>query len=277
MKALAAGILALFALVVPASPAAASGHHQHRTKPKASAVAVVAVTSWWHPTRGMTWQWQLSGQLDLTVAASVYDLDAFDSPSTAVTKLHAAGRKAICYVSAGSYENWRPDASRYPAAVLGRALDGWAGERWLDVRRWDVLQPILADRFAMCRQKGFDAVEPDNIDGYQNGTGFALTAADQLTFNRHLADLAHGLGLAVGLKNDVDQAATLGPSFDFAVNEQCVQYRECGALSGFVAANKPVFHVEYDLSVSQFCPTARSLGFSSMRKHYELDAWRQPC
>ena len=61
--------------------------------------------------------------------------------------------------------------------MLGKELDGWPGERWLDVRRWDVLEPILAARFDVCRQKGFDAVEPDNVDGYANESGFPLTAS----------------------------------------------------------------------------------------------------
>jgi hypothetical protein len=250
----------LFSFVLPAHPAAAA-----------------STVDWWHPVRGLSWQWQLSGKLDQTAKVDVYDVDAFETPATAVSTLHSAGRKAICYVNVGARENWRPDAGRYPAAVLGKAMDGWPGERWLDIRRWDVLQPILADRFAMCRRNGFDGVEPDNADGYANSTGFKLTATDQLTFNRNVAGLAHGLGLAVGLKNDVEQAKALLPSFDFAVNEECVRYNECGSLSGFITANKPVFHVEYDLSVTQFCPKARSLGFSSMRKHEELDAWRQPC
>ena len=42
----------------------------------------------------------------------------------------------------------------------------------------------MAARFDLCRQKGFDAVEPDLVDGYIQTTGFPLTAADQLTYNR---------------------------------------------------------------------------------------------
>jgi hypothetical protein len=243
----------------------------------ASAVPAQAATTWWHPTPGLTWQWQLTGTLDRTVAADVYDIDAFDASATSVAALHAAGRKVICYVSAGSYENWRPDASRFPSTVLGKALDGWAGERWLDVRRWDVLGPIMADRFSMCQKKGFDAVEPDNVDGYANANGFRFTANDQLTYNRNIAALAHSLGLAVGLKNDLDQVSTLVPAFDFAVNEECAMYNECGGLKAFVSAGKPVFHVEYDLAVTSFCSKTKPLGFSSMRKHLDLDAWRQPC
>lgn len=236
-----------------------------------------AALDWWHPTKGLSWQWQLSGTLDLTVNAQVYDVDAVDTTAAQVATLHAAGRKAICYVDAGSWEAYRPDASRYPSVVMGSAMDGWPDERWVDVRRWDVLGPILAARFAVCRQKGFDGVEADNVDGYTNDTGFPLTATDQLTFNRSLATLAHSTGLAIGLKNDLDQVTALAPVFDFAVNEQCVQYSECGVLKTFTAAGKPVFHTEYNLATTTFCPKTVPMGFSSIRKHLALDAWRQTC
>jgi hypothetical protein len=233
--------------------------------------------SWWRPTPGLTWQWQLSGTVDRTVVANVYDVDGLDTPAATVAALHKAGRKVICYVNAGAYENWRVDKARFPAAVLGKPLDGWAGERWLDIRRWDVLEPIMRARFQTCRTKGFDGVEPDNVDAYANASGFRLTANDQLMYNRRIAALAHSLGLAVGLKNDVEQAAALAPAFDFAVNEECAAYAECAALKVFIAARKPVFHVEYEVSVASFCPTTRALGFTSMRKRWELDRWRQPC
>jgi hypothetical protein len=225
----------------------------------------------------LSWQWQLRGKLDLGVPVDVYDIDAVESTAADVATLHRAGRKVICYVNAGAYEDFRPDRTRFPAAALGKPLDAWPGERWLDIRRWDVLEPILRDRFTACREKGFDAVEPDNVDGYANNSGFPLTADDQLAFNRRIADLAHRHGLAVGLKNDFEQAAPLAPSFDFAVAEECARYGECELLRAFTAAAKPVFHVEYDLSVDRFCAATRQLGFSSMRKRLDLDAWRQPC
>ena len=240
--------------------------------------SAVPAGSWWRPRAGLTWQWQLSGPLDRGVSAEVYDVDAVNTSAEDVAALHAAGRKVICYVDAGSYEPGRPDAGRFPAAVLGKELDGWPGERWLDVRRWDVLEPILAARFDTCRQKGFDAVEPDNVDGYQNESGFPLTASDQLVFNKRLADLAHKRGLAVGLKNDIDQVAELQPHFDFAVNEECMQYDECDPLRAFVAAGKPVFHVEYDENLlAQVCASPSTAGFSSLIKNLDLDAWRVTC
>lgn len=135
----------------------------------------------------------------------------------------------------------------------------------------------MAKRLDMCRAKGFDAVEPDNMDGYRNRTGFPLTAADQLRYNRLIARLARERGLAVGLKNDLDQIPQLLADFDFAVNEQCAEYDECGRLVPFVKAGKAVFHVEYELETEEFCPEARELGLSSMRKKYELGVWRRAC
>ena len=160
-------------------------------------------------TVGATWDLQLSGAVDTSVDAAVYDIDGSDNSGAVVAALHAAGRRAVCYVDAGSWEDWRADAGRFPASVRGNALDGWPGERWLDIRRIDTLKPLMADRFDTCKAKGFDGVDPDNVDGYNNSTGFPLSAADQIAYNKMLAGLAHDRGLAIGLKNDLDQVAAL--------------------------------------------------------------------
>jgi hypothetical protein len=230
----------------------------------------------WQPRPGTPWQWQLSGAVDTSVQAPVYDIDGFENSADVVRRLHAAGRKVICYVNAGAWESFRPDAKAFPAAVLGKG-NGWQGERWLDIRRVESLRPLMAARFDMCRARGYDAVEPDNLDGYTNDTGFALTGGQQLAYNRMIAGLAHQRGLAVGLKNDPDQVAALVRDFDFSVDEQCAQFKECGAFTPFVAAGKAVFHVEYQLTAGQFCAETEKLGLSSMVKHLNLDAWRRAC
>ena len=249
----------------PGSPAAGSS----ATGPS------TALLNWWHPQAGLTWQWQLSGTVDTSVNVQVYDIDG-DNDASVVAALHAAGRKVICYVDAGSYESFRADADEFPASVLGKS-NGWPGERWLDIRQIAILKPIMAARFAACAKKGFDGIEADNVDGYENDTGFDLTADDQLAYNRMLAALAHADGLAIGLKNDPDQVEQLLPSFDFSVDEQCFEYQECDELVPFIKADKPVFEVEYNLQTSQFCTQAAALGFSSMRKNLALDEPRWPC
>lgn len=231
----------------------------------------------WRPAPGVTWQWQLTTPVDQSVDAAVYDIDLFENPASVVAALHASGRRVVCYVSVGSSEPYRPDAARFPPDVVGAPVEGFPDERWLDVRQVEVLEPIMAARLDLCRGKGFDAVEPDLVDAYAHRSGFHITAADQLRYNRRIAALAHERGLAVGLKNDGAQVRELAGSFDFAVVEECVQYDECSAFTPFVKAGKAVFHAEYTLEPRQFCPSTAPLGFSSIRKRVELDAYRQPC
>jgi len=230
----------------------------------------------WHPKPRLTWQWQLTEPVDTSVNAQVYDIDGTENDGAVVARLHTAGRKVICYVNAGAYESFRPDASRFPAAVIGKS-NGWPDERWLDIRQLRTLTPIMSARFRACARKGFDGVEADNVDGYQNDSGFPLSAADQLAYNRLLASLAHADGLAIGLKNDLDQVPQLLPAFDFSVDEQCAEYSECDRLKPFTDAGKAVFQVEYNLDLNQFCTETTALGLSSMRKNTKLDAARWPC
>ena len=207
----------------------------------------------------------------------MYDIDLFDTSEALVTELHRQGRKVVCYMNAGGWEDWRPDADQFPRAVIGSNLDDWEGERWLDIRRMDVLGPIMEARMDLCKAKGFDGIEPDNVDGFLNETGFQLTYEDQLRYNVWLANGAHERRLSIGLKNDMDQIPDLLPYFDWALNEQCFEYEECETLLPFIEAGKSVFHVEYELRAAEFCERAKALQFNSMRKRWELDAWREPC
>ncbi|WP_432572595.1 endo alpha-1,4 polygalactosaminidase [Kineococcus sp. SYSU DK005] len=231
---------------------------------------------WWRPEPGTPWQWQLSGDLDLSVDVPVYDVD-YQVPREVVDRLHAQGRRVICYVSAGTVEEYRDDAHRFPDEVVGNVLGDWPDERWLDVRRLDVIGPVLLERLDVCRAKGFDAVEPDNVDAWANDSGFDLTGEDQLRFNRWLAAAAHERGMGVALKNDLDQVPELVGDFDFAVNESCARYEECDALQPFVDAGKAVLHVEYGLTPAEFCEVGHRPGFSSMLKEGDLTAYRYVC
>ena len=230
----------------------------------------------WRPAPQTTWQWQLTTPVDQSVAAKMFDIDLFDNSASVVASLHRRGDRVICYLDAGTYENFRPDAHAFPQSVLGET-NGWPGERWLDIRRLSALEPIMRARFQMCKNKGFDGVEADNVDGYTNRTGFPLSGSDQLTYNKWLARTAHSLGLSIALKNDLDQARQLQPDFDYALDEQCFQYTECALLRPFVAAHKAVFEVEYNLSPGRFCRQSRNDGFMSMRKGLNLGAQRSVC
>ena len=236
---------------------------------------------WWKPGIETTWQWQLGEPpIDRSFDVDVYDIDLFDNEASTVDALHAQGRKVICYVSVGSWEDWRPDKDQFPDSVIGKKYGGWPGEKWLDIRQIDLLAPIMRARLDACAAKGFDGVEPDNVDGYTNNTGFPLTYQDQLRYNTWLADQAHARGLSIGLKNDPDQVADLLPHFDWAMTEGCFDQGWCEEMAPFIRSGKPVFAAEYTdtgITLDQFCSQATAMNVSAILKNRELDAWRQDC
>lgn len=236
--------------------------------------------TWWRPTAGLTWQWQIgNNEIDTTIEADVYDVDLYVDQAI-LDELHARGRKVICYISVGSWEDWRPDKDRFPPEVLGKDYEGWQGEKWLDIRQIDKLAPILRARLDLCKAKGFDAVEPDNMEIYTNDTGFPLTYEDQLRFALWLAEEAHRRGLAIGQKNAADMVGDLVNVFDFAITEDYFYYGIAETMLPYLQAGKPVFAAEYtDLpgDFEAFCRQSRQLGFSTILKHRELDAWVKFC
>jgi len=236
---------------------------------------------WWRPAPGLTWQWHLSEPpVDTSVDADVYDIDLFDNDASVIDELHAQGRKVICYISVGSQEDWRPDADQFPAEVLGNDYDGWPGEKWLDIRRIDLLAPILRARLDLCKAKGFDAVEPDNIEIYDNNTGFPLTYADQLAYAHWLADEAHARGLAIGIKNAPDMVTDSLSFFDFAITEDAFYYNWAEQMLPFIAAGKPIFAAEYtdmDVDFDAACTWGRQHNVSFILKNRTLTAFRVIC
>ncbi len=248
----------------------------------------VPCKSCWHPRQHESWQIQLDSTPKRPfLKVAMTEVDGFDTSAGTVAALHRTltGRGVVCYIDAGTWENWRPDAREFPRYLLGKPDGPWHGERWLDIARFHgILGQIMQARARMCQRKGFNAIDFDNVDGYANKTGFALTAADQLHYDIFLANTAHRLGLAVALKNDLAQVPTLLKYFDFAVDEQCFQYRDCLSaqnggygLDEFTAAHKAVFDIEYKLKRTQFCPQAIKDNFNAIRKGLNLGPWRQAC
>jgi hypothetical protein len=241
--------------------------------------------SWvWKPAPRTTWQWQITGRVDESVKAAMYDIDLFDARpgqinAGVIGRLHAKGVVVVCYLDTGAWESYRPDAGRFPRSVIGNPT-GWEGERWLDLRKgsWPKFAPIIWKRLDLAKRLGCDGVEPDQNNPVGNRPGFPLTLADQKAWYLEVARQAHRRGLSVGMKNGIQSIdRDTVAAFDWALNEQCFQYSECARLRPFTRAGKAVFQVEYDLAPSAFCAQARRLGFSSLRKHPKLGAWRIAC
>jgi endo-alpha-1,4-polygalactosaminidase (GH114 family) len=284
----------------------------------------------WEPSPGDRWQYQLessnrrlapTGGIDASICErphsggacvrpDVFDIDLYVDGQVsgndhtvnvaAVQAIHDRGADAVCYVSAGTAERFRPDYARYVASdrrhhhrLLGKPFsDRFPNEYWLNLANGDGQRDFILGRVEArtekCARAGFDGIEYDVVDAYAQGrgvTGWRITARQQLAFNRALAAIAHRNGLSVGLKNDLGQVPKLEPRFDFAINEQCFQYRECAnnpapGYRAFTRAGKAVLAVEYRLEPKRFCGRAADLGISAIKKasDFSLSArpWR-PC
>lgn len=269
---------------IPSVPLASPGNQPFEREVYLPLVSQTEVTTQiWHPQPGLSWQWDLSDERpSTTVAAAVYDVDLYTDQSV-LNDLKGRGVRLICYISVGSWEEWRPDANQFPAEVLGNAYEGWPGERWLDIRQIDKLAPIMKARFDLCASKGFDAIEPDNMEVSSNNSGFLITVEDERRYALWLAEQAHQRRLAIGMKNTAYLVKSLLPDFEFILTEDCFAQGWCADVRPFIEHGKAVFAAEYsdEMTEAQFkaqvCPQATEWRFSTILKHRLLDAWRVAC
>lgn len=234
-------------------------------------------SSRYNPEVGISWHLQLTGEINTSRNVDLYDIDLEEVSQEVIDELHSKGIKVICYFSAGTWESYRADANQFPREVLGNALEDWPDEKWLDISNYEAFAHIMRGRFDLAVQKRCDGVDPDNVDAFQNNSGFDLSYEDQLTYNKWLAEEAHKRNLAISLKNDLDQIKDLVDYFDFAINEQCFSYKECNLLTPFIEQGKPVLGVEYELELDEFCTEANNLNFSWLKMDYDLDGGRRGC
>jgi len=233
------------------------------------------------PKFGDSFQWDLSEPpLDTTVQADIYDVDYENTSKETIEQLHKQSKKVICYINVGAWEEYRDDADVFPQEVLGNDYEGWEGEIWLDISNYQLFTEILEKRFDLAKSKECDGIEPDNIQGYQEDTGFDLTYDDQFEFNKWIAELAHNRNMSIGLKNDPDQVHDLLEYYDWALIEDCHVWDFCNKFTPFIEADKPVFQVEYtdnDISLDDFCNDAENRSFTALLKNRELDSWIKQC
>lgn len=245
------------------------------------------------PAAGDTWNYVLHNPIadpsKIDTKIAVWGIDLFDNTAATISTMKSKGANVICYFSAGSYEDWRPDASSFIVDDLGNDLDGWPGEKWADIRIKNV-RDIMISRLDLAASKGCNGVDPDNVDGYSNDNGLGLKEADSIDYITFLANEAHKRGLTISLKNAGSIIPDVIDCVDFSVNEQCHQFKECSTFATFIKHKKPVFQVEYpkgddvndnkpvsDSKKNAICKDPTSVGFSTIIKNMDLDDWIQKC
>lgn len=175
--------------------------------------------------------YQLGGAYAPPAGVKIVSRDRTESP--------AAGLYNICYVNGfqiqpGEASDWMTNHADLILRDGGGQpiIDADWNEMLIDVstaaKRTQVAA-IVGGWIDGCKQKGFDAIEIDNLDSYSRSQG-------KLTENTNVAAMglfsaaAHGKGLAIAQKNSseiVPRKAELGT--DFAVAEECNTFDECDA------------------------------------------------
>ena len=267
-----------------------------------------ATATWWQPGPLNSWAYVIGENYPLSIPPVVdgvaTDVQAVDADlgdqdgltaggvlvadpiiESSVAAIHSMGAKAICYVDAGTAENWRSDYGEFDPSELGGAVPGWPGEEFINVADWstavpagyETLQTIMTNRVTLCKQEGFDAVEMDNVDAYSDGDigDFTLTMAQEEAYLEELIPIVHDDGMAFFLKNEINGdslISTIAPLVDGEIDEQCWQYNECSALDIFVQEGKPILNIEYSSSESepQTCPEALAFPMATIHAGVDL-------
>lgn len=266
------------------SPSASAGTNETAPAPASPP------TSIWQPPVGASWQIVLSEKVPIengkpSPDVDIYDMDLFDVEASTISALHAAGKKVICYFSAGSYEDWRPDAKDWDQGDLGADLQGWAGEKWVKTGSAKV-RAIMAARLKMAADKGCDAVDPDNVDAYNNENGLGLSEGDAADYVKFLAAESAKHNMGCGLKNAAGIVPQVKDDIQFSVVEECAKFGECTSYKPIIEADKPVFQIEYPSQAGTEMPSdalpAECFAdgadkFSTLLKKMNLDTWVQTC
>ncbi|KAF9255510.1 glycoside hydrolase family 114 protein [Marasmius fiardii PR-910] len=176
--------------------------------------------------------YQIGGAYTPDADVKVVTRDRTESP--------AQGKYNICYVNAfqtqpdeGSF--WKTPERDH--LLLRNSSGGyfidpeWPDEIMLDTSTDENRQQIamiINGWVSDCKQKGFNAIEADNLDTFSRSKEL-LTADNNLALAKLLTAYAHSIDMAFGQKNagDIAARAKSEAGFDFAVVEQCQEFEEC--------------------------------------------------
>ena len=217
------------------------------------------------PGSDVRWFAQLDGTVDVAQTADLFYLDPDQQHASGLAALRARGRHYLCYLSAGSVEDFRNDATEFPDRAIGKQLVGFSNERWLDVRD-PTVRELMARRVTALAEQGCDGVPPSSLAVHAADTGFDLTATDALDYARWLAERIHAAGMSAGLTGPTELTGELWPSFDFGLAIGCVNGSQCAEYTAFTRAKKPVLHLELgdESAAPALCNAAISLGFEAL-------------
>jgi hypothetical protein len=181
-----------------------------------------------------------------------------------IANINKAGKKTVCYIDAGTLESWRTDKEEFVISTdnkLAKKYKGFGGsEQWFDITKWEQIKAPMTARIQNAASKGCYAVELDNTDCYGNmcvpGYSYDQLLSYEKEYTSWLFAEVHSHNMAAGIKNSQELFPTLENVADFAINEQCMDFNECGLYKPFTSSNRVVFNVEYNNHGGKVCSEA---------------------
>lgn len=283
-----------------------------RLQQSSAQTAPATGSPWYTPVQYDTFQWILNGtaqqQSDASLApyslidfdfregedeslsrTAGYNVSAINARQAKIASWQAQGKHVIAYVPAGDWENYRRDwATLNDNGHLGGSIGGWPDEKWVNITGTH-LTPVLAAiqaRVDEVAADGFDGVEFDMIEAAESyeyegigETGFAVTHAEQATFNRAIFQMVHSAGMFVVMKGYASRVGDFVDDTDMVLMEEPFQdqYREAQCVDGlapYVSAGKLAVVVHYANGTtpnSTLCATAGSRGWQLIFKNMSLN------
>ena len=205
-------------------------------------VVLPAAAEWTLPPANGKFDYQIGGDYPLPPGVGVVSRDWFAGSAP-------AGAYGICYVNAFQTQANEPDVNRpdekdnWPPHLVLTALGddpNWDGEYLIDLSTAEKRTAAAAWVKPMtqaCAEKGFQAVEFDNLDSWTRFQDSPVAAqppfgrAEAVAYAALLVADAHALGLAAAQKNTAELSvaeARTQIGFDFAIAEECGRWKECG-------------------------------------------------
>jgi hypothetical protein len=251
------------------------------------------------------WQWEIGQALDVNSATdlgtndtlpngspapppAVYDIDGIDNSSATVSTLRARGAHVICYMEVGTAGDYGGAYTTYynelkAAGDLGNELSGYP-EYFININAPSAVQIVESILSQQCAAKGFDAVETDLDETFNNNegnTGFTITQADEEAYLTTLANYMHGIGLGWIAKNldDTGSQSFVNDMMNLAdgvITEQCNEYNTCSLYKPF-EGKKAIFNAEYNVTTTQFCANDDAAGINGALFPVDLNGPRSPC
>lgn len=216
------------------------------------------------------WDIQFTEPFALNRDVPVIDLD-MDAP-TQIRAAKARGQQVLCYVSVGTAEKWRRDYAQFPAEVKGPEWQEWPGEYFLDIRRADLAADHASAVSGLRRCRG--RCHRPRQSGPAMGRSLCGDRGQFRVLHEGAGQIAAGIGLTIGQKNNPDTVDDLVGTLDFIVTEGCFAEGWCDSVLPYAVAGKPVYAIEYTNTFLDFaaaCTYGRAHGVSFILKDLALD------